>query len=105
MSDISPDKKYKFFHLVNPENSTAKLIKEPPYDKESYCALIAVRASKDVPVEKNINNNSSWNKVWSKPPITILIIKNNSIALVTRQASEKLKISIHIYILYIRSLK
>ena len=72
ISEVNPNKHYRFSHLVSPENFSAKLMDKSPYNQFNYCAFIAIRSSKDQPIEEIKLKKQLFVKNWSRPPVDIL---------------------------------
>jgi hypothetical protein len=60
---------------VSPENLSAKLINQSPYNQVDYCAIIAIRSSKDEPVDEIQVKERVFVKNWSSPPVDIMLPK------------------------------
>lgn len=75
ISDINPNRNYQFSHLVSPENFSAKLMNESPYNQFPYCAFISIKSSKDQPIEEIKLNDQLFVEHWSYPPVDILLPK------------------------------
>jgi len=75
ISEVKPQTTYRFSHLVSPENLSAKLINQSPYNQVDYCAIIAIRSSKDEPVDEIQVKERVFVKNWSSPPVDIMLPK------------------------------
>ncbi|MDJ0599149.1 MAG: hypothetical protein QNJ37_09965 [Crocosphaera sp.] len=62
--------------IVSPENYSAKLMDKSPYNQFNYCALIAIRSSKDEPIEEMQVNKQLFIENWSSSSVKLLLPKN-----------------------------
>ncbi|ACB52350.1 hypothetical protein cce_3002 [Crocosphaera subtropica ATCC 51142] len=76
ISELNPQKNYQFSHIVSPENYSAKLTNQSPYNQFNYCALIAIRSSKDEPIEEMTVNEQLFVEKWSNSSVKLLLPQN-----------------------------
>ncbi len=75
ISEVNPQKDYRFSHIVSPENYSAKLMDKSPYNQFNYCALIAIRSSKYKPVEEIKIKKQLFVENWSSSSVKLLFPK------------------------------
>lgn len=73
IAEGNTQKNYRFSHLVSPENYSAKLMDKSPYNQFDYCALIAIRSSKDEPVETIKLKDQVFVEDWSNASVKLLL--------------------------------
>ncbi|WP_232285803.1 ArnT family glycosyltransferase [Crocosphaera chwakensis] len=69
-------KDYHFSHVVSPDNYSAKLMNQAPHNQFNYCALIAIRSSKDEPIKEMKLENQLFIENWSNSSVKLLLPKN-----------------------------
>lgn len=74
VSSASPDKKYRFSHIVSPNNFSAMLADKHPYTDFDYCMVVAIRSKGEAPLEYLKVKNKTFTKVLANPPIDILYL-------------------------------
>ena len=76
ISEINPQKAYRFSHIVSPENYSFKLMDQSPYDQFNYCAVIAIRSSKDKSINEIKLDKQLFIESWSSSSVKLLLPKN-----------------------------
>ena len=60
-------------HILHPENISNKKSKIPPHNNFTPCAIIAVRSSKEKPIEEMVIENGTYIRKWSVKPVSVLM--------------------------------